>query len=92
MAKALQISKLKFSYGATPVLDISSFEMSENEIVFLYGPSGSGKSTLLELIAGVLQVQDGELKVLESSFNKKSASQLDHFRAEHIGTYFKVLI
>ncbi len=89
MAKALQISKLKFSYGATPVLDISSFEMAENEIVFLYGPSGSGKSTLLELIAGVLQVQEGELKVLENSFIKKSTGELDHFRAEHIGYIFQ---
>lgn len=86
---ALQIQNLKFSYGSTAVLDIPEFNVADSEIVFLYGPSGSGKSTLLELMAGVLQVQAGELNVLGESFAKKNSSQLDHFRAEHIGYIFQ---
>lgn len=86
---ALDFKNLKFSYGNTAVLDLQDFSVNAGEIVFLYGPSGSGKSTLLELIAGVLQVQSGELTVLGESFSKKKSSELDHFRAEHIGYIFQ---
>ncbi|MBC7466091.1 MAG: ABC transporter ATP-binding protein [Bdellovibrio sp.] len=89
MQNALEFKNLKFSYGTTPVLDLKDFEVKSGEIVFLFGPSGSGKSTLLELIAGVLQVQSGDLKVLGESFAQKKSSGLDQFRADHIGYIFQ---
>lgn len=89
MESALQFKNIKFSYGSTPVLDLKDFEVKAAEIVFLFGPSGSGKSTLLELIAGVLQVQAGDLKVLGESFAQKKLSELDQFRADHIGYIFQ---
>lgn len=89
MTNAIEILGLKFSYGSQTILDIPEFNIAEGEIVFLYGPSGSGKSTLLELIAGVLPVQSGHLQVLGDSFETKSNSELDHFRAENVGYIFQ---
>jgi len=86
---ALQFNDLKFSYGTTAVLDLTDFAIHAGEIVFLFGPSGSGKSTLLELIAGVLQVQSGELKVLDEPYSEKTPAQLDQFRAANIGYIFQ---
>lgn len=86
---AIEIKNLKFSYYQSPILDISSLEVKESEIVFLYGPSGSGKSTLLELLAGVLRSQSGELNVCGRSLDQMSLAELDHFRAENIGYIFQ---
>lgn len=86
---AIEIKNLKFSYHQSPVLDISSFNVRESEIVFLYGPSGSGKSTLLELMAGVLKSQSGELLVCGRDLAQMSLSDLDRFRAENIGYIFQ---
>jgi putative ABC transport system ATP-binding protein len=86
---ALEFKNIRFSYGTNPVLDLHDFVVGAGEIVFLYGPSGSGKSTLLELIAGVLQVQSGDLTVLQESYKQKKISQLDQFRADHIGYIFQ---
>ena len=47
------------------VLDHTSLEIRENEIVCLLGKSGSGKSTLLRIIAGLIQPSYGEVKFRE---------------------------
>lgn len=89
MAEAIRIKNLKFSYGNQLILNIPDFFIKESEIVFLYGPSGSGKSTLLELIAGVLQSQQGELNAFGKNLNLLNAHQLDIYRAENVGYIFQ---
>ena len=86
---AIELRNFKFSYGATPILDIPSLVVKESEFVFLFGASGSGKSTLLELIAGVLHSQSGELKVCGQDLTRLSLAELDRFRAENIGYIFQ---
>ena len=89
MNSAVEIKNLKFSYGAQEILNISEFSVKPSEFIFLYGASGSGKSTLLEMLAGVLEVQTGELHILGQQLHKKSSSQLDLFRAQNIGYIFQ---
>lgn len=89
MINAIELKKIKFSYGATKVLDIPKFEVQKGEIVFLFGPSGSGKSTLLELLAGILQADAGDLVVEKSNLSKLTLTELDQFRAENIGYIFQ---
>jgi putative ABC transport system ATP-binding protein len=43
-------------------VDGVSFTISPGEFVALYGPSGSGKTTLLELIAGILEPDEGTIR------------------------------
>lgn len=45
-----------------PVTDVS-FSIAKGEIIGLIGANGSGKSTLLQLICGILQPTQGEIKV-----------------------------
>ena len=45
------------------IIDELNFEIAPNEKVVLSGKAGSGKSVLLQLIAGIYQIQDGELYV-----------------------------
>ncbi|MEP7242334.1 MAG: ATP-binding cassette domain-containing protein [Gammaproteobacteria bacterium] len=49
------------AYGDKPLLDGARFAMQVGERVGLIGRNGTGKSTLLKVIAGSLQLDDGEL-------------------------------
>jgi multiple sugar transport system ATP-binding protein len=59
----LELSDIRKSYGATPVLDGVSLTMEPKEFVAFLGPSGSGKSTLLRIIAGLETLDAGEVRL-----------------------------
>ena len=50
------------AYGDKPLLDGARLAMQAGERVGLIGRNGTGKSTLLKVIAGSLQLDDGELQ------------------------------
>ena len=51
--------KLQARYGANPVLNDVSFEVSRGEILGLVGASGAGKSTLVLSLLGLLPWRGG---------------------------------
>jgi multiple sugar transport system ATP-binding protein len=48
-------------YGAIRVLDGLDLDVARSEFLVLLGPSGCGKSTLLNAIAGLAEIDDGEI-------------------------------
>ena len=50
------------AFGDHPLLDGARFAMQAGERVGLIGRNGTGKSTLLKIIAGRLQLDDGEMQ------------------------------
>ena len=72
---ALTISHLTHRYGKTLALDDLSLTLPRGLTVGLIGPDGVGKSTLLGLIAGVRQLQQGELHVLGGDMRKPADRQ-----------------
>ena len=70
MTTALTIEHLTHRYGKTLALDDLSLTLPRGLTVGLIGPDGVGKSTLLGLIAGVRQLQQGELHVLGGDMRK----------------------
>ncbi len=58
---ALTVQNLWKSFNGTPALRGVSFAIRPGEIVALLGPSGCGKSTILNLIAGLIQPDQGSL-------------------------------
>jgi ABC-type polysaccharide/polyol phosphate transport system ATPase subunit len=54
--------KRDFYEEAVAVRDVS-FDVRRGEIVGIVGPNGSGKTTLLKMIAGLLRVSDGDIRV-----------------------------
>ncbi|MFC4104068.1 ABC transporter ATP-binding protein [Paenibacillus xanthanilyticus] len=50
-------------YGKQAALQGVGFEVYAGEIISVLGPSGCGKSTLLQLIAGLAQPDEGELRM-----------------------------
>ena len=58
---SLSLIDVHKAYGTVAVLDGVSLEMEAKEFVAFLGPSGSGKSTLLRIIAGLEDVDSGEV-------------------------------
>lgn len=59
----VKVSQLAKSFGDVTVFQDINFEIEKGEFITLLGPSGCGKSTLLRCLAGLNQVDDGELWV-----------------------------
>ena len=52
---------IEVAYGPIHVLDRLDLEVAQSEFLVLLGPSGCGKSTLLNAIAGLTEIDDGEI-------------------------------
>ena len=59
----LDVSGATKSFGAATVLDGVDLGVGQGEFVSLLGPSGCGKTTLLRIVAGLLGVDHGTVKL-----------------------------
>jgi multiple sugar transport system ATP-binding protein len=57
----VSIRGVEISFGAVRVLEKLDLEVAQSEFLVLLGPSGCGKSTLLNAIAGLIDVQAGQV-------------------------------
>ena len=58
---SVSIRKLGVSFGNLKVLRDLDLDVEEGEFIVLLGPSGCGKSTLLNAIAGLLDIDSGQV-------------------------------
>src|SRR4051812_2125481 len=58
---AIRVRGLAKRFGSHHVLQSVSFDIAGNEMLVVLGPSGSGKTTLLRLIAGLEQLDEGDI-------------------------------
>jgi ATP-binding cassette, subfamily C, bacterial len=54
---------VSFSYGNETILDQLSAEIPAGKVTAIVGPSGIGKTTLADLLAGLYDPDDGEIRV-----------------------------
>ena len=76
----------RFPLGNVALKNVS-FQINENEFVFLVGPSGAGKSTIINLILRKFKQTEGEIKVDDFVLDKKF-SKVDSLRKK-IGVIFQ---
>ena len=58
---SLQIRNVSRFFGAFRAVDDISLDICRGEFLTLLGPSGSGKTTLLMMIAGFLEISEGDI-------------------------------
>ena len=63
----LTISNLRKNYANTEILKGINLQLASGEFLVLLGASGSGKSTLLNIIAGLAEASEGEIKIDDRS-------------------------
>ena len=59
----LEVVNITKRFGAVTAIDEVCLRVNPNEIVGLVGANGAGKSTLINILSGVAQPDDGELRI-----------------------------
>ena len=75
MSCHLQLTDVTAGYNSTTVLSNFSLEVKPSELVSLLGSSGCGKTTILKLIAGLLPLSTGDVRMDGVSVTQVPAEQ-----------------
>lgn len=69
---AVDIQDVSFQYPSSEQWSLQHVQLSfrAGERVAIVGPNGSGKSTLIKLLAGLYQIQEGDIKLNDTSIKK----------------------
>jgi putative ABC transport system ATP-binding protein len=86
----ININSLTFTYPSGEFrLDIKELSVASGEKVAFVGPSGSGKTTLLNLVAGILPLNKGSIKVDNDEISKLNDTARRKYRITNIGFIFQ---
>jgi len=77
--------------GVVPVHAVNNVDLQieAGEFTAIVGPSGSGKTTLLNIIGGLDQPTEGQIRVAGQDITQLSANELIDFRLHNIGFVFQ---
>ena len=70
-------------FGSAQLFDGFNLDVADGELLCLLGPSGSGKTTLMRMIAGLEELDDGDIFVGDREISRLSP------RDRHIGMMFQ---
>jgi multiple sugar transport system ATP-binding protein len=60
---SVSFRNIEKSFGRIKIIHGISFDISDGEFVVLVGPSGCGKSTLLRMLAGLEEINSGDITI-----------------------------
>lgn len=78
----IRIEHLKKSFGDNEVLKDINLELHKGENIVVLGRSGQGKSVTIQCVAGLLEPDDGSLKVLDKEVKELSDDELKDLRGK----------
>src|SRR6202000_251562 len=87
-APAIEITRLRKSFGGRAILDDFNLTVKKDENVVILGKSGAGKSVLIKCIIGLLTPDSGEIKVLGQPVLGLKHIELDRIRTK-VGFLFQ---
>ena len=83
MNNSVEVKKLSFNYGKVEILKNLDLDIKDGEFMVLLGPSGCGKTTLLNCIAGLLDIDEGQIWIESDNVTWKEPKD------RHIGMVFQ---
>lgn len=76
------IENLKLELGGSEVLNIPDLTIPDGRIVALTGPNGSGKTSLLQIMAGLLEPDQGQVRYRDRDLFSQSTAFQDQVRRD----------
>ncbi|MHA5106162.1 ABC transporter ATP-binding protein [Oenococcus oeni] len=70
---SIEFKNITKTYDQAPVLENINAEIENGEFFAVVGPSGCGKSTLLRMLAGLIDITDGIIKINGKQINGLAA-------------------
>ncbi len=67
----LELDKVSLSFGGLRALSELDLHVEENEVVSVIGPNGAGKTTVFNVITGVYEPTDGDVRFAGQSIAGK---------------------
>jgi len=91
---ALHMQNLKFRYPGSAlsspwIVDVQQLSIAPGEQILLTGASGRGKSTLLQLIAALIDPDEGEIFIDSQNLDHLAGGKRDLFRGSKVGMIFQ---
>lgn len=80
MTSVVEVDEVTFAYGVEPALEDVSMTVETGDFLGLIGPNGSGKTTLLHLMLGLLDPDEGAIRL----FGQPAASFEDGHRVGYV--------
>ena len=74
---SVTIQAVRKNFGAVPILHGVDIDIADGSFTVLVGPSGCGKSTLLRMIAGLEQINGGEIRIGDRRVNDLQPKERD---------------
>lgn len=79
MSKVIEVKKLNFGYNGKAILKDVTFDINKGDFIGIIGPNGSGKSTLVKLLLGLLEPDNGGIKLFKQDIKEfKSWDKLSY--------------
>lgn len=72
----MTVDQVTLRFGGLTALDDVSFEIREGEILGLIGPNGAGKTTCFNVMTGVYQPTEGDVRFLDQSLVGRKRHQI----------------
>lgn len=69
----IELKNIKKSFNGRPILDDINLTINDGEILAIVGPSGAGKTTLLRVLAGLGDIDSGEILLDGKPFDPRSS-------------------
>lgn len=86
---AIEVNNLTKKYGELQALKGVTFHVNEGEVFGLIGPNGAGKTTTLRILATLLSVSSGDVKIFGHDLVKEPAQirKIISYLPEDAGAY-----
>src|SRR5215213_7202754 len=80
-----------YGTGAAKVTALRGIDLDvlKGELLMLVGPSGCGKTTLISVVAGILDQDSGDCRVLGENLLAMGQRRKTAFRGENVGFVFQ---
>lgn len=85
----IKIKNVKKDFNSDTKIHLKDIEFENGKTYAILGVSGSGKTTLLNIIAGIVNPNNGEVLIDDVEITHLTQKEKDNFRLKNIGYIFQ---